>query len=237
VNDADRFRLLDKYRTPRCRIGQTVRCLVSGEVVIVALSDAPIPWPLCKAGPWLVPVVYRDLAKALRRESAQAIGHHWGAGIWSVWQWRKALGVRRTEGTFRLQHEHALEPGIAAGRAKAHEMSRDAGQDAARRQKIAASKRGKPRPAHIIEAMAKANRGRPLSEEHRRKLSEAQRRRGARPPKAGRPWTAEEDHLIRTLPAPEAAAKTGRPLGAVYDRRRKLKLPDGRAGRKIGRRP
>ena len=77
MTDADRFKLLGRYRTPRCRIGQKVRCQVRGEVVIVALSDAPIPWPLCKRGKWLVPVVYQGLARALRRESAQAVAHHW----------------------------------------------------------------------------------------------------------------------------------------------------------------
>jgi hypothetical protein len=75
VTDADRFRLLGKYRTPRYRVGQKVRCQVRGPVVIVALSDAPIPWPLCKRRKWLVPVVYWGLARAIRLESAQAIVH------------------------------------------------------------------------------------------------------------------------------------------------------------------
>jgi hypothetical protein len=76
-----------------------------------------------------------------------------------------------------------------------------------------------------------SHRGKPLSKQTRRKMSEAHKRRGTRPPKAGRPWTAEEDELVRTLPAPEASAKTGRPLCSVYSRRRQLKVPDGRAGR------
>jgi hypothetical protein len=66
------------------------------------------------------------------------------------------------------------------------------------------------------------------STEARRKMSAAQRRRGTRPPKAGRPWTAEEDALVRALPAKEVAARTGRTLGAVHDRRRILGMPDGR---------
>jgi hypothetical protein len=37
-------------------------------------------------------------------------------------------------------------------------------------------------------------------------MSEAQRRRGTWPPAAGRPWTAEEDELARTLPVRKAAA-------------------------------
>jgi hypothetical protein len=67
-------------------------------------------------------------------------------------------------------------------------------------------------------------------------MSEAQRRRGTRPPKAGRPWTEAEDEAVRTLRPAEAARRTGRTLGAVYDRRRDLGLADGRAGRTISKR-
>jgi hypothetical protein len=48
--DASRFRLPGRYRTPRVRYGQTVRCLLRGEVEVVGLTDAPIPWPLGKRG-------------------------------------------------------------------------------------------------------------------------------------------------------------------------------------------
>jgi hypothetical protein len=187
-------------------------------VVVVALSDAPTPWPLHKRGRWLVPLLFGGLVRALRRESEQAVAYWWGIG---VWQWRKALGVpRETEGTSRLLRENALGPAVAAGRAKAHARSRDATADAARREKIAAAKRGKPRPAHVLEALAESHRGKPLSEEHRRKLSEAHRKRGTRPPKAGPPWTTAEDELVRTLPGTVAAEKLGWPVRLVWDRRR-----------------
>jgi hypothetical protein len=39
-----------------------------------------------------------------------------------------------------------------------------------------------------------------------------------------RPWTAAEDEAVRTLPALEAAQRTGRSLTAVYSRRRVLGL-------------
>jgi hypothetical protein len=35
---------------PRFRIGQRVRCLVRGEVIITGMTDAPIPWPIAKGG-------------------------------------------------------------------------------------------------------------------------------------------------------------------------------------------
>jgi len=59
-------------------------------------------------------------------------------------------------------------------------------------------------------------------------MSEAQRRRGTRPPNTGSPWTEQEDALVRTLAAKEVAKRTGRTLGAVWSRRRELELPDGR---------
>ena len=40
----------------------------------------------------------------------------------------------------------------------------------------------------------------------------------------GRPWTPEEDELVRALPPGEAARRTGRSLRAVYDRRYALGL-------------
>jgi hypothetical protein len=76
---ADRVQLLfGPYRTPRCRVGQRVRCAVRGTVVVVGLSDAPLPWPLCRCGKWRVPVVYKGLARAVRRESELAVAHWWG---------------------------------------------------------------------------------------------------------------------------------------------------------------
>ena len=38
----------------------------------------------------------------------------------------------------------------------------------------------------------------------------------------GRAWTPEEDELVRALPPAEAAARTGRTLPAVYQRRHDL---------------
>jgi hypothetical protein len=131
---------------------------------------------------------------------------------------------RANEGTHGLHHDIALEPGVAAGRAKAHARSREPATDAGRREKFAVAKRGKPRPPHVIEALRAANLGRPLTDETRQKMSETHRRRGTRPPAAGGPWTAEKDDLVRTLPAKEVAQRTGRTLIAVYGRRIDLKV-------------
>lgn len=82
MEDADRFRLLGRYRTPRFRPGRLVRCEVLGEVIICRLSDAPIPWPVCRRGKWLVPWSTRDWPElsAASRPRPWVIGGEWGTG-------------------------------------------------------------------------------------------------------------------------------------------------------------
>src|SRR5262249_20075119 len=90
--------------------------------------------------------------------------------------WRNALGVEQNnEGTLKLRSAHFLEPWAKRIRRKAHAKN----QDPERCAKIAAAKRGKPRPRHVIEAMIAANRGRKHTPEHRKKMSEEQKRRRA----------------------------------------------------------
>jgi hypothetical protein len=187
---------------------------------VVGLSDAPIPWPLGRTTRRPAVNVYAGLARANRHESAQAVAHWWGVGMDRVWKWRKALGVgATTEGTSRLRSAYCDEPWFAAARAKSIAQA----GDPARREKIAAAKRGKPRPPHVMGPAHAARRGSHHSDETRRKMSEAHKRRGTRPPAAGRPWTATEDEAIRTLPPAAAAVRTGRTLEAVYSRRAVLR--------------
>jgi hypothetical protein len=175
MNDADRFGLLGTYRTPRFRYGKTVVCEVRGEVTIVGLSAGPIPWPIGKRGRARSLVVYQGLAKAVRREAEHAVAHWWGITEQTVWKWRRALGVgATTEGTSWLRHDCFEEPWARRARQKALAKARDP----ERREKIAASKRGKPRPPHVIEALRRANVDSPPSAGARRKMSEAHRRRG-----------------------------------------------------------
>lgn len=204
-------------------------CEVRGEVVFVGLSKGPIPWPIGKRGRVQAIAVFGALAEAVRREPLEAVCHWFGVGQDTVWRWRRALGVPAVnEGSRLLKSEAAQDPDAIQARA---EGVRRVASDPERVRKIAESRRGKPRPAHVIEAVRAAHRGKPESEETRRKMREAHRRRGTRPPKAGVPWTEPEDELVRTLPASEAAHRTGRTLGAVHSRRLILGLPDGRVRR------
>src|SRR5262245_31583628 len=98
--------LLGRYATPAFRYGDVVTCEMRGEVTIVGLREAPIPWPLGKKKGQRVRglVLYAGLADAVRRESVAAIRHWWRVGTDTAWKWRKALGVGpTTEGTSRLR--------------------------------------------------------------------------------------------------------------------------------------
>ena len=77
-----------------------------------------------------------------------------------------------------------------------------------RREKIAEAKRGKKRPASVVEALREANLGKTLSAETRAKIGKAHRDLGTLPPAAGVPWPAEEDDLVRLLPARHPGARS-----------------------------
>jgi hypothetical protein len=78
MDDAGRFRPPGQCRSPRVRVGRLVRRLIRGEVEVVGLHDAPIPWPLGRTARRPALIVYAGLARAIRRESAQAVAFWWG---------------------------------------------------------------------------------------------------------------------------------------------------------------
>src|SRR5262249_34295628 len=119
-------------------------------------------------------IVFKDLAKAFRRESNQAVARWWGVTPQTVSKWRKALGVGfATEGTSQLHRETIEEPGDAM-----RALSALKARDPERRRKIAVARRGKPRPPHVGQAVAEAHRGTHHSAESRRKMRATHRRRG-----------------------------------------------------------
>ena len=210
------------YRTPAFRYGKRVQDEVRGEVEFVGTSAGRIPWPVGKQGRYRSLVVYKDLAKAIRREAVLAVAYWWGVTPQTVTKWRRRLGItgQQPQGTRWLRREYTNEPFFK----QATKLARAKAADPERCAKIAAARLGKPRPPHVVEAMRRALLGMKHTEEARRKMSEAQRRRGAWPPKAGRPWSAKEDALLRKLPTEEVTARTGRTLAAIYCRRRVLGL-------------
>jgi hypothetical protein len=110
MTNPEKIRLLfGPYKPPPLKRGERTYCLYRDcAVVIKACSDAPIPWPRCRplgshgAGGGLL--VDEELARAIRHESAAAVGYWWGAARSTVQRWRAAFGVGRkdNEGTHRL---------------------------------------------------------------------------------------------------------------------------------------
>ena len=176
-------------------------CEIRGHVVLTGLHEAPIPWPVCKTqgrstGRTSL-VVYRGLARALRRESEQAICHSFGVCPTTVWKWRKALGLADTptEGTLRRMRDLAARPAVVAGLRKAQDQAGDPQRNA----KISRALKGRPKPPQVGEAVRRANRGKRASAGTRRKMSEAQRRRQV-VPVPHRSWEPWEDMLLGTVP-------------------------------------
>jgi hypothetical protein len=96
-----RLWLLDSYTAPRLAVGDRTFCLLRDQdVVITSWTDAQISWPRCRAlhhrgGSGLL--LDDELARAVRNESALAIGYWWGVTDGVVWRWRKILGVGRMD--------------------------------------------------------------------------------------------------------------------------------------------
>jgi 2-polyprenyl-6-methoxyphenol hydroxylase-like FAD-dependent oxidoreductase len=179
MNDEQRLQIrFGPYSAPKFNYGDIVQCEVRGEVVIVGMTDSLIPWPLgrpkgMKGRASLV--VCDGLAEAVRREANFVVQHWWGVCHSAVWKWRRVLDVPVTnEGTSQLRSEHTQDDWAIEARRKAHAKA----QDPARCEKIAAARRGKKRPAHVIEALRKANTGRKLGESHRQKLREVHKKLG-----------------------------------------------------------
>ena len=115
-------------------------------------------------------------------------------------------------------------PGTAGGE-KARQMAWAKAQDPERRRKIAEALRGKPKPPHMMEELRRSNLGRKHSAETRRKMSEAYRRHGAKPP-IGRLWEPWELTLLGTAPDEMVAERTERSASAVQKKRSVLGIPN-----------
>lgn len=209
------------YKTPRFRYGAVVQCEVRGEVVIAGLSNGRIAWPIGRRRGERTNgyIVYKDLARALRKESARTVQYWFGLGHGTVSTLRKALGVPiYNEGTRRAISRATQMPLRSKNIRKAIAKA----GDPKRREKISAALRARPRPKHLIEAMQRGRQAFPASAETRRKLSEAMKRKGIRPPK-GVLWTADEEKLLREdLSHVEVAQRLGRTVRAIRQHRLKL---------------
>lgn len=179
MRDGLRFRLLGTYKTPRVRVGAMLPCAYRGEdVIVVRFSTGRIPWPVGKragvAGSGLV--LYGDLAKAVQRESNQAVAHWFGVCASTVRLWRSALGVTQyNEGTHKLRVDYTEEDWYKRAVRKGANTPWTPARLASVRRKL----KGKKRPSHVVEAMRRAKTGVQYSAEVRARMSAAQRARRA----------------------------------------------------------
>jgi hypothetical protein len=105
----DRTKLLGgPYRTPRCRVGRTLRCTRRGRVIVRGITDGPIPWPYS----WRSNIDRRpslilcgDLVRAVRMESGKAIMHWWQVGDFCVWKIRSLSVLRATQVGVRFSEQ------------------------------------------------------------------------------------------------------------------------------------
>jgi hypothetical protein len=133
VKDRARTRLLfGPYRPPRLRKGDRATCLYRDcNVIVITWTDARITWPRCKRvegrGPASL-LVDEELARAIRQESAAAVGYWWGVGAGVVWRWRRALGVTKTNNAgsrrLNLAAAQAAAAAVAAKEWTAEERER-----------------------------------------------------------------------------------------------------------------
>jgi hypothetical protein len=110
MDDGDRLKLLfGPYKAPALKRGDRATCLYrDATVVITSWTQAPIPWPRCRAldptGGGSGLLVDAELACAVRHEADSDVRYWWGASKTAVQNWRRVLDVGRTdnEGTARL---------------------------------------------------------------------------------------------------------------------------------------
>ncbi len=229
MRQSDRVKLhFGPYRAPYVRRGRRIMCVLRGELLTEGMTDARIPWPIGRAGVTRSIVLCGDLELAVEKESFQAVMYWWNVSGATVSKWRRALKVPAiNEGTRLLRIAYANSPAGRAARQKALSKARDPERCA----KIAAAKLGKKRPAAVVTGMRARMLGIKLSKTTRRKMCEAHRARGTRPPWLKPAWSTEDDALVRTLPVLEVVTRTGRSLSAVYSRRSTLGLNNGRTTR------
>lgn len=115
------------YTAPFAVAGFQTTCLFRDcEVVVTSWTDAPTPWPRCRAlhlrgGSGLL--VTDELVRAVRTESAQAVMAWWGVSSGVVWRWRKAFGVGGRDTTPGSKQAITAAAKLGAEAMKRHEYT------------------------------------------------------------------------------------------------------------------
>ena len=186
------------------------------------MTDAPMQWPYAKKPGYHSCIVCGDLIRAVQSESEISVAYHWGVTPETVKHWRHALGVpRMTDGSRKLAV--ALAPERLTDEAR--KLAVEARDTDDVREKLSASKRGKPLHPNAIAAQRVAVK-KPKSEEWKRAASERMKKVWEHPEQHGLPpchhWTDEEIALLGTDEDPVIARRLGVSPSVVENKRRGL---------------
>lgn len=213
------------YKQTRYRLGQKVDCERRGELTIVGTSSGRIPWAVGFGPGGNSLVLHGDLVRAVKVETLAAICYWWGVTKVTAWHWRKTLKVPAVNaGILKVKQDLIRKHGAKIRAAIDY-------SDPERREKIRAKALGRKHSAKTKAKMRARKLGVKLSEARRIKMSETAKRLGRRLPLSHPMWSDADDKLCRTLPPASVAARTGRTIKAVYDRRWVLGMHDGRTKR------
>lgn len=174
ISDPNREIRYGPYNPPRVDVGDEIQCEMRGLIRVHSWSDrGPIMWPLGirnGASPGRPAMVLTgDLVRAVRKEAAIAIAHHWGTTWRTVRVWRRALGVdRMTEGSLDLARELG-RPEIAALSTIGNAASLQPNSRKKRDESHSRSMRGRKPKAETIQAIR--NRWRRMTSEERSMLA------------------------------------------------------------------
>lgn len=205
MNEEARARLLfGPYEPPRIPRNQRLLCEYRGYLrVSKTWSDGRIPWPRRYRTGSII--LCGDLVEAVKKESVEAVCHHWGVCRNVVNLWRKALGVpEMNSGTRQLRRR----------------ARRDARPESQRRAtRMARGESVQPRPRLVHE------RGHPLVRVSTSHLAKDRMARTGHFSPELRIWTPKEDKFLGTAPDNEIAGLLKRTPNAVGSRRRFLGIP------------
>ena len=238
VQDHQRYKLLQRYRTPVYSRGELVYChLRKCHVEVGGYTDALIPWPRAKKTGRASLILCDDLVKAVQTESEIAIAHWWDVGLVTVWKWRKALNVHPvTPGTEKLYqgyyHEKLPEKATALGREHAALPENV--------EKMKSTKRGKPAHPATRQALKEAAT-RPKTDEWKKQHSQRMAQQWADGIRSNPDeWTPEEREILSAHPGLTARELIellpGRTINAIRGKRQQLSADKARRKAKWKRR-
>ena len=83
------------YSPPSVSAGSKLHCEMLGDVIVEAMTKAPIPWPAVTHRRQLIPILCGDLVRAVCEEEELAIAFYWGVSKYVVNKWPKPWPAAR----------------------------------------------------------------------------------------------------------------------------------------------